>query len=63
MRQIRLAELDAEAQDRRAARHEREIWERKQLRFAVRNLPQAAALAMPPTNEPDAPDDGPEPER
>lgn len=63
MRQIRLAELDAEAQDRRAAQRERDTWEREQLRDAVRHPPPAPDPDMMPPDAPDAPDDGPEPER
>jgi Large polyvalent protein-associated domain 7 len=37
IRQLRLAEIDAEARERRDAQHERDAWERNQLRDAVRN--------------------------
>ncbi|WP_243751486.1 LPD7 domain-containing protein [Paraburkholderia sp. BL10I2N1] len=36
IRQVRLAELDAEAQERRVAQRERDAWERDELRDAVR---------------------------
>ncbi|HKT97930.1 MAG TPA: LPD7 domain-containing protein, partial [Paraburkholderia sp.] len=63
MRQIRLAELDADAQERRAAQRERDAWEREQLRDAVRNPPPAPDPDMTPPDEPDVPDGEPEPER
>ncbi|MFC6307205.1 relaxase [Paraburkholderia dipogonis] len=44
IRQVRLAELDAEALERRAAQRERDAWERDVLRDAVRHPP-------PPTPE------------
>lgn len=70
IRQVRLAELDAEALERRAAQRERDAWERDELRDAVRHPP-------PPTPEdpsnpdqdaaspadPDAPDSGPDIDR
>ncbi|MFM0671549.1 LPD7 domain-containing protein [Paraburkholderia sediminicola] len=70
IRQARLAELDAEALERRAAQRERDAWERDELRDAVRHPP-------PPTPEdpsnpdqdaaspadPDAPDSGPDIDR
>jgi len=70
MRQIRLAELDAEAQERRAAQRERDAWEREQLRDAVRHPPPDSVErpatpdpdTMPPAG-PDSPDSEPEPER
>jgi len=37
IRQLRLAEIDAEARERRDAQRERDAWERNQLRDAVRN--------------------------
>ncbi|MFM0258174.1 LPD7 domain-containing protein [Paraburkholderia sediminicola] len=39
IRQVRAAELDAEALERRAAQRERETWERDELRDAVRHPP------------------------
>jgi hypothetical protein len=63
IRRVRLAELDAEAAERRAAQREREAWERDELRDAVRN-PRPPALddpinpgqdAIPPA-DPDVPD-------
>jgi hypothetical protein len=70
IRQIRLAKLDTEAQERRAAQRERDARERDELRDAVRN-PQPPALADPPNpdleaeppTDPDAPDSGPDSER
>ncbi|ACC76497.1 LPD7 domain-containing protein [Paraburkholderia caribensis] len=67
IRQMRLAELDAEAQDRRTARRERDARERDELRDAMRNTqlpvrdgqPTAAQDAEPPA-EPDAPGSGPD---
>jgi hypothetical protein len=70
IRQVRVAELAAEALERRAAQRERETWERDELRDAVRHPP-------PPTPEdpsnpdqdaaspadPDAPDSGPDIDR
>jgi hypothetical protein len=70
VRQVRVAELDAEALERRAAQRERETWERDELRDAVRHPP-------PPTPEdpsnpdqdagspadPDAPGNGPDIDR
>lgn len=70
IRQVRLAELDAEVLERRAAQRERDAWERNELRDAVRHPP-------PPTPEdpsnpdqdaaspadPDAPDRGPDIDR
>jgi hypothetical protein len=70
IRLVRLAELDAEALERRAAQLERDAWERDDLRDAVRHPP-------PPTPEdpvnpdpdaaspadPDAPDSGPDIDR
>ena len=70
IRQVRVAELDAEALERRAAQRERETWERDELRDAVRHPP-------PPTPEhpsnpdqdagspadPDAPGNGPDIDR
>ncbi|MDR6412287.1 UNVERIFIED_ORG: hypothetical protein ABIC62_006252 [Burkholderia sp. 1595] len=63
IRQVRLAELDAEAIERRAAQREREAWERDELRDAVRNprppVPDDTINpdqdAIPPA-DPDAPD-------
>ena len=63
IRQVRLAELDAEAIERRSAQREREAWERDELRDAVRN-PRPPAPddtinpdpdAIPPA-DPDTPD-------
>lgn len=70
MRQIRLAELDAEAQERRVAQRERDAREREQLRDAVRH-PPPDSLERPATPDPDTmpparpdlPDSEPEPER
>ncbi|KAE8754235.1 relaxase/mobilization nuclease domain-containing protein [Paraburkholderia madseniana] len=70
IRQVRLAELDAEALERRAAQRQRETWERDELRDAVRH-------PTPPTPEdpsnpdqdaaspadPDAPGNGPDIDR
>ncbi|MFM0088839.1 relaxase [Paraburkholderia sediminicola] len=70
IRQVRVAELDVEALERRAAQRERETWERDELRDAVRHPP-------PPTPEdpsnpdqdaaspadPDAPGNGPDIDR
>ncbi|MFM0205659.1 relaxase/mobilization nuclease domain-containing protein [Paraburkholderia fungorum] len=70
IRQVRLAELDAEAQERRAAQREREAWERDELRDAVRHPPPPAR--EDPSNpdqdaaspaDPDAPDSGPDIDR
>ncbi|MEM5389784.1 LPD7 domain-containing protein [Paraburkholderia phymatum] len=66
IRQIRLAELDAEAQERRAAQRERDAWERDELRNAVRET-QLPVTRDPPTpggdtqspNDHDASDRGP----
>ncbi|WP_428983573.1 LPD7 domain-containing protein [Paraburkholderia phymatum] len=70
IRQMRLAELDTEAQDRRTAQRERDAWERDELRDAVRNtqLPvrddqtTRTQDAEPPA-DPDAPGSGPDIER
>ncbi|MGB8415891.1 LPD7 domain-containing protein [Paraburkholderia sp.] len=67
IRQVRLAELDAEALERRAAQREREAWERDELRDAVRNpkppVPEDPSNpdqdAAPPA-DPEAPDSGPD---
>lgn len=70
IRQVRLAELDAEALERRAAQRERDAWQRDELRDAVCHPP-------PPTTEypsnpgqdaaapadPDAPESGPDIDR
>lgn len=53
IRQVRLAELDAEALERRAAQREREAWERDELRDAVRN-PQPPVPEDPPNPDQDA---------
>ncbi|MDR6495199.1 hypothetical protein J2797_005115 [Paraburkholderia terricola] len=70
IRQTRLAELDAEAQERRTAQHAREAWGHDELRGAVRHpdrpVPDGPASkdhdAMPPT-DPEGPDSGPEIDR
>ncbi|MFL9998508.1 relaxase/mobilization nuclease domain-containing protein [Paraburkholderia sediminicola] len=70
IRQVRLAALDAEALERRAAQRERETWERDELRDAVRNpqpptpenLSSSDQDVAPPT-DPDAPDSGPDIDR
>jgi hypothetical protein len=70
IRQVRLAELDAEALERRAAQRERESWERDELRDAVRNLqspvpedsPNPDQDAAPPT-DPEVPDSRPDIDR
>jgi hypothetical protein len=70
IRQLRRAELDAEAQERRTAQREREGWERDELRDVVRN-PQPPAegdLSRPDQDgashaDPDAPDSEPDVER
>jgi hypothetical protein len=48
IRQVRLAELDAEALERRTAQRERDAWERDELRNAVRNT-QLPVRSDPPT--------------
>jgi hypothetical protein len=70
IRQLRRAELDAEAQERRTAQREREEWERDELRDVVRN-PQPLAegnLSGPDQDaglrtDPDAPGSEPDDER
>ncbi|CAE6867577.1 hypothetical protein R69746_08195 [Paraburkholderia aspalathi] len=70
IRQVRLAELDAGALERRAAQREREAWERDALRDAVRHPdpsvpdgpPNKDRDAIPPT-DPEGPDSGPDIER
>jgi hypothetical protein len=65
IRQIRLAELDAEADERRAGQRERDAWERDELRKAVRET-QLPVGRDPPTpngdtqlpNDPDVSDPG-----
>ncbi|SOE53990.1 Relaxase/Mobilisation nuclease domain-containing protein [Burkholderia sp. OK233] len=70
IRQVRLAELDAEALERRAAQRERDAWERDELRNAVRHPPPPAR--EDPSNpdqdagspaDPDAPGNGPDIDR
>ncbi|MFM0632709.1 LPD7 domain-containing protein [Paraburkholderia xenovorans] len=70
IRQVRVAELDAEALERRAAQRERETWERDELRDAVRHPPPPTA--EDPSNpdqdaaspaDPDAPGNGPDTDR
>ncbi len=70
IRQVRLAEIDAEAQERRTAQREREAWERDALRDVVQN-PEPPAIddrrgperdALPPA-DPEAPDSGPDSDR
>ncbi|CAE6887287.1 LPD7 domain-containing protein [Paraburkholderia domus] len=70
IRQVRLAELDAEALERRAAQRERDAWERDELRDAVRHPPPLTP--EDPSNpdqdaaspaDPDAPDSGPDVDR
>ncbi|MFM0514316.1 LPD7 domain-containing protein [Paraburkholderia sp. RL17-373-BIF-A] len=70
IRLVRLAELDAEALERRAAQLERDAWERDDLRDAVRHPPPPTAES--PSNpdqdaaspaDPDAPDSGPDIDR
>ncbi|WP_233860057.1 LPD7 domain-containing protein [Paraburkholderia sp. HD33-4] len=63
MRQIRVAEFDGEAQDRKAAQRERDTWERDRLREDVRNLPPEHAQDITPPDEPYVPDGGPRTER
>jgi len=70
IRQIRLAELDAEAQARRVAQHERETWERDALRDAVRHSQRPVRGGQPapyqdvePPADPDLPDSDPNVER
>jgi hypothetical protein len=70
IRQVRLAELDAEALERRAAQREREAWERDELRDAVGNLqppspedPSNPDQDVAPPADPDAPDSGPDIDR
>ncbi|SOF01913.1 Relaxase/Mobilisation nuclease domain-containing protein [Burkholderia sp. OK233] len=70
IRQVRLAELDSEALERRAAQREREAWERDELRDAVRNPPPPTPedpsntdLDVAPPADPDAPDSGPDIDR
>ncbi|MFM0176163.1 relaxase [Paraburkholderia sediminicola] len=70
IRQFRLAELNAEALERRAAQRERDTWERDALRHAVRN-PEPPAPEDPSNPDqdaaspadPDAPDSGPDIDR
>ncbi|SIT38797.1 hypothetical protein BN2475_170064 [Paraburkholderia ribeironis] len=70
IRQLRRAELDAEAQERRTAQRGREGWERDELRDVVRN-PQPHAegdLSRPDQDggshaDPDPPDSEPDVER
>jgi hypothetical protein len=66
IRQIRLAELDAEAQERRAAQRERDAWEWDELRKAVREtqLPVSRDPSTPtgdtqPPDDPNVADRGP----
>ncbi|MEM5372899.1 hypothetical protein V4C53_43845, partial [Paraburkholderia azotifigens] len=66
IRQIRLAELDAEAHDRRTAQRECDAWERDELRNAVRETqlpvyrnPPTPSGDMQPTDDDDAADSGP----
>lgn len=70
IRQKRLAELDAETQERRAAQRERDTWERERLCDAVRNPPPAGVERPPgpdqnttPPGDVDTPDAGPDHER
>ena len=72
IRQVRLAALDAEALERRAAQREREAWERDELRDAVRNPQPPTPTPENPSNsdqdaappaDPDAPDSGPDIDR
>ncbi|AXL54001.1 relaxase (plasmid) [Paraburkholderia caffeinilytica] len=70
IRQVRLAELDSEALERRAAQREREAWERDELRDVVRNPPPPTPedpsnpdLDVAPPADPDAPDSGPDIDR
>ncbi|TCG09583.1 hypothetical protein BZM27_04485 [Paraburkholderia steynii] len=53
IRQVRLAELDAEGLELRAAQRDREAWERDELRDAVRN-PQLPVPEDPPNTDQDA---------
>ncbi|REE06599.1 relaxase/mobilization nuclease-like protein [Paraburkholderia sp. BL27I4N3] len=53
IRQVRLAELDAEAQQRRTAQRERDAWERDELRDAIDNT-QLTVRNGEPTRNPDA---------
>jgi hypothetical protein len=70
IRQVRLAELDTEALEHRAAQRERDALERDKLRDAVRetqlpvrdDLPTQSGDAQPPA-EPDVPDSSPDTER
>lgn len=58
IRQIRLAELDAEAHDRRTAQRERDAWERDELRNAVRETQLPVRHdSRPPSGDIGAPDD------
>jgi hypothetical protein len=70
IRQVRVAELDAAALERRAAQRERDAWERDELRDAVRHPPPPAP--EDPSNpdqdaaspaDPDAPDNEPDIDR
>lgn len=69
IRQVRLAELDAEAHERRTAQRERDEWESDELRNAVRetqlpvsdDLPTQSEDAQPPADA-DVPDSGPGPD-
>ena len=70
IRQVRLAELDAEAQQRRTAQRERDAWERDELRDAIHNTqltvrngePARNHDAEPPT-DPEIPGSDPRTER
>lgn len=59
LRMIRLAELDAEAEERRVLQRERDAQESNQLRDAVRSVLPAHDQDVTPPTEPDAPDDPP----
>ncbi|MDR6412221.1 UNVERIFIED_ORG: hypothetical protein ABIC62_005703 [Burkholderia sp. 1595] len=70
IRQLRLAEIDAEARERRGAQRERDAWERNQLRDAMRNPDPSIAdrsagdSEEAPPGDPDAgPDRGPDVDR
>lgn len=60
IRQVRLAELDAEARERREAQRDRDAWERDELRDAVRHPkpaePEQDAQDSPGTPDIDPPD-------
>lgn len=58
-RQVRVAELDAEALERRMAQRDRETWERDRLRKAVRNLPPADPDILEPAFDDEAQHDDP----